>query len=231
METDFNRLLQTSKAVDEKLKDMSATDDLLQQMQLQLRKVGEAMAESEERYRRIEKKNEILDATSDGIDRNFRDLQESEKTLKKVDTELVRIADEQDFLRDSIEKLAGESEKAQKAADQVSLLDTTLLEIEDRIQDMQKAREWIARANTRLEELTREIQENARIVKPERDSKRRKTSAVPDDDISRSSLDITARENIVKLYQKEGWTVQQIAKAYRISVTEVELLIELWSKL
>jgi hypothetical protein len=41
MDADFNKLIQVSKAVEDKLKALSASNDLLQHLELQIRKMGD----------------------------------------------------------------------------------------------------------------------------------------------------------------------------------------------
>jgi chromosome segregation ATPase len=220
MEEDFNRLLQISKAVEEKLVQVTNSDDVLLQIQVRIRKLEEALAGADEKFQRIEKKNQILDNTSDGIDRNFKALQESEANLRKVNEELERIGGETESLRDTIETLAGESEKARATADQISLLDKALSEIEERTRAMQVAREWIARTETRLEELNRQAQDQSRLVgsllKSESGKKQPKEKGAPP---------VGDRENIIRL-ARQGWTVKEIAQTMKVSEGEVELILE-----
>jgi chromosome segregation ATPase len=226
MDAEFTRLVQTSKAVEEKLKEVTASDDILQHIQLQIRKMGEGLAETEEKFQRIEKKNQILETTNDGIDRNFKELQESEKTLEKVDADLDRITDDVSSLKQSIENLATQSEKAHEAVNQMTLLDTTLSGIEERITSMQTARAWIARTETRLEELNREILENLRLVDTAQRDKGKKKTAGYDDT---PSPPINVQESVVKLATK-GWKVEEIAKTLKLARSEVELILEISPK-
>jgi chromosome segregation ATPase len=164
MEEDFTRLLHTDKAVQEKLVQVIASDDSLQEIQVKIRKLEDAMAQAEEKYQRMEKKNHVLDSTNDGIDRNFKTLQESEARLQKAEEEVERMSGGIESLKAVIETLANESEKARETADQISLLDKALGEIEERARALQVAREWIARTESRMEELNRQTQDQVRLM-------------------------------------------------------------------
>jgi chromosome segregation ATPase len=227
MDTEFNRLIQTSKAVEDKLKELNSSNDLLQHLELQIRKMGETLGEVEEKYQRIEKKNQVLETTNDGIDKNFKSLQKSEKTLKKVDTDLDRVSEDISSLKKSIEYLAGQNEKAHETVDQMTLLNTTLSDIEERIAAMEKAREWIARAETRMEELNREILENIKLQGTVQQKGRKKASAYTYDDTPSPSMNV--KENVIKL-AKQKYTVEQIAKTVGLSRSEVELILDMYSK-
>ncbi|MDR2617792.1 MAG: hypothetical protein LBC62_02870 [Treponema sp.] len=220
MEADFNRLLQISRAVEDKLNHVTASDDTLQQIQVQIRKLDDALDDTEEKYQRLEKKNQALDETRDGIDRNFTALQESEASINRISGELEKISIREETLRSAIETLAEKSEKARETADQVTLLDKALSELEDRTLAMQKAREWIARTETRLEELNRDIQEQLKLlgslVKSGGKKANQEKGAPPPGD----------RENVIKL-ARQGWTIKEIAKVMKLSQSEVELILEI----
>jgi DNA repair exonuclease SbcCD ATPase subunit len=205
--------------VEEKLRDVTNSDDILQSMQIQLHKLENAVKDAEEKFQRLEKKNQILDETADGIDRNFKILEETEAALKRCSGEIEKSRDELDSFRPSIEKLSAADERARAAMDRLSRLDTNLKEIEDRIESMQIAREWLARAETRFAELNKETQELVKLkgALNKEDGKR---------GTARGSPPIAARENVIKL-ARQGWGADEIARTLKLSRGEVELILEL----
>jgi DNA repair exonuclease SbcCD ATPase subunit len=223
MEANFNRFLQISRSVEEKLADVTASNDTLLGVQVQIRKLEEALGNTEERYQRLERKNQILDNTNDGIDRNFKALQDTEKLSDKIGGELVQYADELERIRISIEKLSSESEKAANAVDRIDVLKDALEEIEERIKSMQRARQWIADAETRLEELNRQAQTQVKAMDSlvKKGKKSDKTA-----DIDDGSLSEQKKRDIIILAE-QGWTVEQIAKAEKVSIGVVQLVLEM----
>ncbi|GAB1482128.1 hypothetical protein MASR2M78_09430 [Treponema sp.] len=224
MEADFKRLLQTAQSVDDKLAQVSESDDAIQALQVQMRKLEDAASEAEEKYQRIERKNQILDATSDGIDRNFQALREADATAKKLDLELEKLSGELSSVRSSVEKLSIEKERADQATEKLSTLDKTLSEIEDRIEVMQKAREWLARTETRLEEASKQAQEQVKLMGTLLKEEGRKGSSK-----ERGAPPIGTRETVVKLAH-QGWSVDEISRAVKLSKGEVELILEISPK-
>ncbi|MDR0497783.1 MAG: hypothetical protein LBH42_09225 [Treponema sp.] len=223
MEMEFTRLLQISRSVEEKLTQVTASDDTLQGMQLQIRKLEEALSSTEDKYQRVERKNQILDNTNDGIDRNFKLLQESEKISGKIGEELDRYAEDIEFLKTSMEKLAAESEKVKDTEDRLGELKDLLEEIEERINSMQRARAWIAEAETRLEALNKQAQIQARAVDGLVKGKKSGPIVEPGEkNLSSQQL----RENVIALV-KQGWKDEEIAKMYSISVGAVQLIREM----
>ena len=225
MEADFNRLLQISRAVEEKLTQVTVSDDVLQGIQLQIRKLEEALTSAEDKYHRIERKGQILDNTNDGIDRNFKVLQESEKLSVKIGSELDRYAEDLKEIKTSIETLSGESEKAREAVDRVDELNTALEEIDQKINAMQRARQWIADAETRFEELNKQAQIQARTI----DSLVKGKKSGPPVNLGEGAPSLQKKENVIALL-KQGWTEKEIAKSLKLSLGEVQLIREMSSR-
>ncbi|MDR1507359.1 MAG: hypothetical protein LBI67_09695 [Treponema sp.] len=224
MENDFNRLISTSQAVEEKLRLVTTSDDILQGMQVQLRKIDEAMKESEERFRRLERKNQVLDEASAGIDRNFRLLEETEAAIKRFSEEIDRSSGELESLGNSITTLSEASDRAKEAEEKLGTLDENLAAVEKRIEDMQVARDWLARAETRFGEINKQVQDQVKLlgalVKDEKKTPRSLAQGAPS---------IAVRDNAVKL-ARQGWKVDEIATALKMSRGEVELILEMGLK-
>jgi DNA repair exonuclease SbcCD ATPase subunit len=226
METDFNRLLQTSQSVKEKLIDVSTSDDTLQAVQVQIRRLEDSLNDVEERYQRIEKKNQILEETNAGIDDNFKALQEAERAVQKIHNEVQRLLDEQEEVRTSIEKLSAENVKARETAEKAASLDSLLSSVEQRMNKLQTARESLAKAETRFEEISKNVQEQFKLF----------SALLKDDEPGKGGLKergappIGTRETVIKLKQ-QGWAAEEIARTVKLSVGEVELILEMGSKI
>ena len=224
MENDFNRLLQTSQSVKEKLAEITASDDSLQAAQVQIRRLADALGDVEERYQRMEKKNQILEETNAGIDDNFKALQESERTAQRVQDAIRGLLEKQEEVSLSVEKLAAENAKAREAADKVSALDSLLSSIEERTAKLQTVRESLAKAETRFDDINKSLQEQYKLftalLRNDGPDRRTKEPGAPP---------IGVRENVIKLKQ-QGWKVEEIAPIVKLSVGEVELILEMGSK-
>ena len=85
---------------------------------------------------------------------------------------------------------------------------------------MQKAREWLARAETRFEEINRKAQEQVKLIgtllKDGEKTAKKGKAASP----------LEQRDVVTKLAH-EGWSIQQISQATKLSRGEVELILEL----
>jgi DNA invertase Pin-like site-specific DNA recombinase len=97
-----------------------------------------------------------------------------------------------------------------------------LEEIEERIKSMQRARQSVAEAETRLEKLNTQALTQARAIDSLIKGKKSGTPV----DIGEGAPSPRMKENIITLF-KQGWTKEEIAKTHKISLGEVELILEM----
>ncbi|MCL2007660.1 MAG: hypothetical protein FWG77_06190 [Treponema sp.] len=224
MEGEFNKLIKISRKVEDKLVSVSSSDDVIQAIQLQIRKLEEAMEDAENRYLQMERKSQILDNTNEGIDNNFKVLQDSEKLSAKISMNLERYAEDIDTIKTSIEALSKESDRAREAVERIDILDNALDEVEARIKSVDRARRWIAEAESRLEDLNRQAQTQARAI----DSMISGSTRNPGQrvELGEGAPSMQKKETVLTLL-RQGWTKEEIAKNMKISLGEVELISEL----
>ena len=226
MENDFNRLLQTSQSVEEKLTQVSNSDDVLQTIQVQLRRLEDVIKETEEKYQRVERKSKTLQETNDGIDRNFKILQEGEVTAKRIEDMVSLLKIDIESIQSSVKALSTENEKARDAAEKLSTLDDSIKWLEKRITDMNTARESLGRLATELQKLEKDAQTHLKLT---RSLLEREEGASRPGKAGDGAPPPRDRENIISL-KRQGWTIDEIAKAMKISKGEVELILELGPK-
>jgi chromosome segregation ATPase len=226
MEGNFNRLLQTSQSVDERLAQVSNSDDILQTIQVQIRRLEDVIKDTEEKYQRVERKNKTIQETNDGIDRNFRILQENEQVVKRLDDTVALLKTDMDSIQSSVEALSSENEKARDAAAKLSTLDDSVKWLEKRIAEMNVAREGLARLATELQSLEKKAQDQLKLIQNVLAREEGKSAGKASDQGAPPPRD---RENIIKL-KRQGWSVGEIARTMNISISEVELVLELGPK-
>lgn len=222
IEGDFNKLLALSDSIDKKMQELTASNDDLQQYQVQIRRFEESVTEANGRYERLEKKAVVLDQTVSGIDKAFENLKSLETSLSSYREKLSTMPEEIEGLKRNLDALLENREKTELVVEKISTLDTVLEDVEKRTEKMQTAREWLARTETRLEDISRQSQEQLKLLGDilKDDSAGKKSKGAPP---------IGIRENVVKLAH-QGWKVDEIARALHLSRGEVELILELPSK-
>ncbi|MBT3272899.1 MAG: hypothetical protein HN368_07080, partial [Spirochaetales bacterium] len=103
-------------------------------------------------------------------------------------------------------------------------LEDTLEEVEERIEKMQQAREWLARTETRLSEVSKQAEDQVKLMgslmKEGAKSGRGKDKGAPS---------LSSRDMVIRLAH-QGWKPEQIMQATKLSRGEVELILELNTK-
>ncbi|MBU0928354.1 MAG: hypothetical protein KKA67_11425 [Spirochaetes bacterium] len=220
MEEDFKRLLSLSQAVDQKLAAVTANNDQLTQIQAEVRRLSDISDEAAEKYDRIEKKSNILDSTADAVDKSFQAIGELERNVRAIDAEVREIPDRVIDLKRSMDEVMSWKPKLDAAVVRLDEVDGVLVDAEKRVTELQKARDWLARAETRFDELNKKTQDHLKllndILKDEPSSGRKDKGAPP----------ISVQETVRKLAH-QGWKVEEIARAVKLSRGEVELILEL----
>jgi chromosome segregation ATPase len=219
MESDFNRLVKMSGDIEDKLKSISAENDMLEQIQVRLRKLSEAADISEEKYQRVENRNNIIDTTNAGISLNLKKLEDAEHRLEARQADIKNIDKEISSLKDALAKIKFENGEALEISRALSTLDTSLAEIEGRIERMETAREWLAAVETRMAEMQRNTMENISRI----DDKTKRNLGGTRETVNVLSPSI---QDDVRRLKHEGWSIENIAKNYKLSIGEVQLILE-----
>jgi len=223
MEGDFKKLIIISQSVDSKLQQVTNSHDDLQAIQIKIKNLEELEKEISVKFERLEKKDQIIENTTSSVDKNFQQLSNLDEQIRALNEDVTSIPEKIHDLTLKIELLSRNKKKADETAKQVEALDGVLKDIESRIENMQKAREWLAKTETRLEEVSKQAQEQVKllgsILKDENKSGKSSKGAP-----SMGSRDVVTR------LAHQGWSIQEIASATKLSRGEVELILELLPK-
>ncbi len=222
LETDFTKLLGLSDSIDRKLSEFTSTDDDLQQWQVQLRRFEETVTEVNGRYDRLEKKSAVLDQTVSGVDKAFDSLKGLETALATYRKEMSAIPAELESAKKNMDILLAHRDKTESLLEKLTALDDVLSDVETRTEKMQTAREWLARTETRLEEISKQSQDQLKLLGAIMKEGGPATK-------SKGAPALGIRENVIKLAH-QGWKVDEIARVFQLSRGEVELILELPQK-
>ena len=88
---------------------------------------------------------------------------------------------------------------------------------------MQKAREWLAKTETRMEEVSKQAQEQVKLLGSILKEGNKAGSG------SKGAPSMGARDVVTRLAH-QGWSIQEIASTTKLSRGEVELILELLPK-
>jgi len=223
LEEDYRRLINLSQSAESKLERISSSEEQIQEVGAYLRSLEELQTEVAARFDRLEKRRQTIDQTVDALDSNNHALAELEGRLESVQTELSTLPPQVAALTRQIQLLSKDRTSADQAIGQLQKLDTSLQEIEERMNNLQTAREWLAGTETRLEQIQRDAGDQVKLLGTLlRDESRKE----PQKGGAPAS---PVRDTIQKL-ARQGWKVDEIARATKVSKGEVELILELSSK-
>ena len=225
LEEDFSRLSSVSQTVDKRLEEVTGQADELTQAQAEIRKVLELSKEADTAYDRLEKKSSILDATAEAVDKNFQSAQATEKVLAALGNEVRKLPERIAELKRGVDELEAGKGKTEEAVRKLGELDGIVAEAEKRIAEAQKAREWLARAETRLEQIDRHAEEQLKLLSTLLKEEGGSAKASRERGAPPSSVQDTVRK-----LARQGWNVDEIARAVKVSRGEVELILELGGK-
>jgi chromosome segregation ATPase len=227
MDERINKIISLSDSVNLKLDEISSTHDTLQDYQVRLRQIEDLQDTTDKRFSRLEKKNALIDSTTEGVDKNFQILGTIEKAINTVKIELVPIFDNLKDVRAQHTKFQSEHDKIKSVIEKLATLDSTISELDGRIEAMNKAREWVASTESRIDSIGKKAREQVQLFgklmeKEGRPGERtRKQTA--------GSPDMEVREMVLRLAH-EGWKSEEIARTTKLSQGEVELILELSPK-
>lgn len=223
MEGDFKKLIAISQSVDSKLDQVTSSHDAVQAVQARIRSLEELERDVLAKYERLEGKDQILETTTEGVDKNFQALETLERQLKGLEETVNAVPARLDEVSARIEALAKSKKDADVAVERLGSLGSMLSDIEGRTERMQQAREWLARTETRLEEISRQAEEQVKLLGSllkEEGKQSKKEKGAPS---------LSTRDMVTRLAH-QGWKVPQIAQATKLSRGEVELILELLPK-
>ncbi|MFP4509660.1 MAG: SpiroCoCo family coiled-coil protein [Spirochaetota bacterium] len=220
IEEDYARLLNLSDQVESKLSQVTGSSDMLQDLQLRLRTVEDLREKVDAGLNRLEKKQQVIKATADGVDSSFNRLEDLERRIVAMREDVDGLPRQLADISQTIRELSDNKADADIAVAQMRELTGMLTEVEGRMLELQKAREWLARTETRLEEIGREAKDQVKLLGDI--MKRDKSSGGKDSGAPPASV----RDTVAKLAH-QGWQPDEIARATRLSLGEVELILEM----
>ena len=109
------------------------TNDQLTQLEAEFRRVVDAADEAAEKYERVEKKSNILNATADAIDKNFQAIGELERNVRTMDADIREIPDRVIDLKRSLDEVMSWKPKLDATVVRLDEVDGVLADAEKRV--------------------------------------------------------------------------------------------------
>lgn len=222
LEKNFNRIIVMSGSMDDKIREMQATSDDFQQMEIKVRDFQESVTGLSLTFERLDKKQDVIDRVANDVDKTFEQLKDLEKKIANCTRQVNSLPDEIKDVQKNVDVLLKNTKHLDAAVDKLDSLSGMLEETEGRIQLVQSNRDGIAKAEDRITKLANDVDKKLSALKSvtEADVKKNGTRS------SSRGPSPRKRESIRALKQ-QGWTNEEIAASLKISLAEVELVLEL----
>ncbi len=224
LEEDYRRLMTLAQSVEKKIEHVGGSEEQLQEITARLRSLDELQKAVENRFDRLEKRRSQVDQAVEDIDSSTETLHQLEEQLQQFKQGIHEFPEALQHLSQQLKAVMSQEKATEKAIGALSSLDDTLSDVERRMSELATAREWLARTETRLEEISRDAGEQVKLLGS---IMRQETKKGASDSAGAPSMN--ARETVQKL-ARQGWKVDEIARATKISKGEVELILELSGK-
>jgi DNA repair exonuclease SbcCD ATPase subunit len=220
LEADFNHLMVISAAIDEKKELFTAQHDDIQNFQTALKNINDGLNATATRFERLEKKNIDLDRTMADVDRSFARLTELEKQLRECEQKTISLPIQLAGVTQEASRVLNNRDRINDAINKLSMLEKTLGTTETRVEEVEKSRDIMSRTEMRLKELVDEADSLIKLFATV------KTSDTKPSAVDTSTLTVNKREQVIQL-ARMGWKAEQIASRLKLTVTEVDLILEI----
>ncbi|BCR19463.1 hypothetical protein BmHoA_00527 [Borrelia miyamotoi] len=216
---DLGQFLEFYASFKERYKKFTESYDEIQIYKTKLREIKEEQHSILDNYDRISNKDSILKSTLESVDKNFDLISEIEDRMQALLKESAGFQQSLVDLRDIMSELLINKDLSQEVLNNVQTLKEMVGEIENKLEHTRDIREKVAKSETRLENLNIAAEERIKtlgiLVKTESKYK---------DNVGLNNE--TVRDSVIKL-MRQGWSVLEISRATKLSVGEVELILEL----
>lgn len=217
MDSDFQKVVNLSQSMELRLQQVTNSHDTLQQIQFEIRKLEEYAKEMDAQMERLERRRQIVDSTTESVDRNFNLITQIERQIKDMQGTVGSLPAQVEEIQRRMRTLIQSKGETEAAIQLANKLDGILTDLESRASKLDKAREWLAATETRLLEISKQSEEQLKILAAINKSDKSKSGGAPANDI---------RQVVLKLAH-QGWNKGEIARVTKLSVGEVELILEM----
>ncbi|AHE62832.1 SpiroCoCo family coiled-coil protein [Borrelia parkeri] len=216
---DLTQFLEFYTSFKERYKKLTESYDEMQIYKTKLKEIKEAQSNILDNYDRISNKDSILKSTLESVDKNFDLINEIESRMHVLFKESSGFQQSLGELKGIMSELLVNKDLSQEVLNNVQTLKEMLGEIESKLEHTRNIREKVAKSETRLENLNIAAEERIKtlgiLVKTESKYK---------DNVGLNNE--TVRDSVIKL-MRQGWSALEISRATKLSIGEVELILEL----
>lgn len=213
-------LTRIAEELEARLTGMETTRQAVQGLHAKFRQLDELAGAADERYRQLAEKREVAEATASGVDRNFELLNQLDEQVMGLRPDVLKLTAGMAEMQRQVDVLAGNKESADAVIRSLDGIEGLLAELDGRTARLTAAREWLARAETRLERIGQQAQASVSELEALAGAR-----SADNGGGAGPSPTVDNRQAVSKL-AGQGWSIREIARATKLSQSEVELILE-----
>ena len=200
------------------LAEMTRTKDDVLDYQTRIKRFEDSIEKINERYERIERKTLTIDQTLTNADKAFESLRKLEENLRAYREKSAALPEDMDAIRTKLNSLLTASERVGEIESKITQLESELSDTEKRAKRIHADRTAFANLEKRLLELKTEADKSVGLYR---------ALASGDDPAGKGkgAPPVSVRERVKELKHRD-WTNDEIAKRMKLSVSEVELILD-----
>ena len=221
LEDEFNQLKELSTSMDSKIQTLREIDENVRQIDSEINGFHDTLEVISSRYDELERKDQLIDRTVQDMENAYNKLEVLESRINGFNEELDSIPSKIQGVHRDVTTLLESNGRINETMEKLNSLDTVLSQAEDRIDKVLNAQSGIARTEERIQEVAKVADEHINLLHTiyKHDN--------PDGDSPSSELTTMAKRQHVKDLTRRGWSATEIANSMKISVSEVNLILDL----
>ncbi len=219
IKNDFNRFFEFYSSFDSRYKSLIESYDEMQIYKAKIKEIADEQRTILDNYERISNKESILKSTIESVDKNFDLINEVEKRFNNLSKESAKFQDNLKDMENVVSSLLLNKGLSEEVLINAQNLKEMLLDIENKLKNTLTMRERVVKSETRLENLNIAAEERIKTL-----GILVKTDSKYQDNVGLNNE--TVRNSVIKL-MRQGWSAEEISRATKLSIGEVELILEL----
>jgi chromosome segregation ATPase len=220
VEKELERVTDLSQDVGERIKDFRTLRDDVQQLETRIRTMKETADSTATRFIRLEKQQEVLDRTMLDVDVSFEKIKSLEERIKLMDEETHSLPEKIVGMQKDVTALLSTRERLTETMRKVESLDQTIGEATKKKDDLVRSKDFYTSLEKRLLQLAQDAESQINLFKTLVDARSSQSA------YTGKTIPPSVRDQVAQLAHM-GWKAETIAQNLKLTLSEVELLLEM----
>jgi chromosome segregation ATPase len=221
VEKELERVTDLSRDVGERIKDFRTLRDDVVQLETRIRTMKETADDTATRFVRLEKKQDVLDRTILDVDESFEKIKSLEERIKQMDEETHSLPDKIAVMQKEVTALLSTRERLADTLRKVESLNQSVDEASKKKDDLGRSKDFYTSLEVRLQKLAQDAESQINLF-----NTLVNIPNSPGNTPGKRPPPPLVRDQVAQLAHM-GWKAEVIASRLNLTLSEVELILEL----